>query len=257
MTGLQLESREPGFAITTIDPENFNISADDVDSQPAYNLGRLEGFEMAIVGMGGGFTDTSSPRSKSPNILSDFTLSNDSQQAHHDFGMLDEFLAYESTCLNISEPNSTSDFDCDMNALPSLPTPSEIDAWLHTFEFESVEAFTSGSTSTGGFASMPSDSMQDPKAYQIGMRDASQENSPSSSTATGGNPPSSGPFTCNVQGCSRSYRRIHELRRHERVHLSTRPHACRFSNCRRSGQNGFTRKDHLKQHLRQVHGASL
>ncbi|PMD42023.1 hypothetical protein L207DRAFT_305370 [Hyaloscypha variabilis F] len=65
------------------------------------------------------------------------------------------------------------------------------------------------------------------------------------------------PFICDVTGCSNSYQRIHELRRHKRTHLGVKPYSCRYSQCGKSGLNGFVRKDHLRQHLRQVHRAPL
>jgi len=218
---------------------------------------------MASFGMGEGFTDTS-PHSNSPNLLS-FSTINDYQQIQHDISMLDKCLVYESTSmhpfpyLGMDEYNNMSDFDCGSNTLRSLSTYPEPGAWLHTFGSESVsvEMFTFEHTSTDELVSTPSDSMQDPESFQFGISDASQENSRSRSMAGDPAPSSSCPFICDAEDCSRSYRRIHELRRHKRVHLNTKQFACRFTNCKRSGQKGFTRKDHLKQHLRQVHGASL
>jgi hypothetical protein len=65
-----------------------------------------------------------------------------------------------------------------------------------------------------------------------------------------------GQFQCGFDGCTRSYKRQFELNRHQQIHSSIRSHGCRFMACNRSGRNGFTRKDHLRQHLRQVHGVS-
>ena len=44
------------------------------------------------------------------------------------------------------------------------------------------------------------------------------------------------------------------MNRHKKIHLGSKPHACLVSRCNRSGNHGFARKDHLRQHLRQVHG---
>ncbi|KAH7374161.1 hypothetical protein BKA64DRAFT_688797 [Cadophora sp. MPI-SDFR-AT-0126] len=63
-------------------------------------------------------------------------------------------------------------------------------------------------------------------------------------------------FVCDVTGCSKSYKRIHELRRHKRTLLGVKPYPCRYSQCSKSGLNGFVRKNHLRQHLRQVYQAS-
>jgi len=61
-------------------------------------------------------------------------------------------------------------------------------------------------------------------------------------------------FCCDTPGCTRSYKRFPELKRHKAKHSGIRNHACTIIGCNRSGTNGFTRKDHLRQHLRQVHG---
>jgi hypothetical protein len=127
MAGVQIRSQESGFAITTNTSENLNMSADDVGLQSVHNLGSLEEFDMASFGMGEGFADTS-PRSNTPNPLSDFSVINDYQQAQHDFSMLDECLIYENTSmppfpyLNMGKYNNTSDFDCGLNTHPSLST---------------------------------------------------------------------------------------------------------------------------------------
>lgn len=63
-------------------------------------------------------------------------------------------------------------------------------------------------------------------------------------------------FVCGVDGCKMSYHRRAELHRHKKTHSGTKPHACRFIGCDRAEQNGFWRKDHLQQHLRQKHGVS-
>jgi len=63
-------------------------------------------------------------------------------------------------------------------------------------------------------------------------------------------------FVCGINGCVRSYGRRYELSRHQKSHSGIKSHSCRFQMCDRAGQNGFVRKDHLKQHLRQVHGVT-
>jgi len=60
-------------------------------------------------------------------------------------------------------------------------------------------------------------------------------------------------FACGLNDCTRAYKRKYELQRHQRKHTGLRPYGCRLMTCDRAGQNGFARKDHLKQHLRQVH----
>jgi hypothetical protein len=58
---------------------------------------------------------------------------------------------------------------------------------------------------------------------------------------------------CGLNGCAKSYGRKYELHRHQRAHSGIRSYSCGFDRCDRSGHNGFARKDHLMQHLRQVH----
>ncbi|KAH8787096.1 hypothetical protein F5882DRAFT_114074 [Hyaloscypha sp. PMI_1271] len=60
-------------------------------------------------------------------------------------------------------------------------------------------------------------------------------------------------FTCHIDGCTRSYARKFELARHLKTHSGIKEHHCRFATCIWAAPNGFARKDHLKQHLRQVH----
>jgi len=61
-------------------------------------------------------------------------------------------------------------------------------------------------------------------------------------------------FCCDDLGCTRSYKRFPELKRHKAKHSGIRDHACTIIGCNRSGMKGLTRKDDLRQHLKQVHG---
>lgn len=64
-------------------------------------------------------------------------------------------------------------------------------------------------------------------------------------------------YHCPTVNCTRSYKRQFELIRHQHVHTNIRVHECRFAGCQRNGEGkGFTRKDHMKQHLKLVHGVS-
>ena len=124
---VQIGSQESGFAINTNTPKNLNVPAGGVDFQSTHNLGWLGGFEVASFGMGGGFTDTS-PRSNSPNLLSDFSIINDYQHAQHNFSIFDEPLRNESTpmlpflYLNSGESKNTFDSASEVNELASLRT---------------------------------------------------------------------------------------------------------------------------------------
>ncbi|KAK0103590.1 hypothetical protein ONS95_005603 [Cadophora gregata] len=64
-------------------------------------------------------------------------------------------------------------------------------------------------------------------------------------------------YHCPTANCTRSYKRPFELIRHQHVHTNIRSYECRFVGCQRNGEGkGFARKDHLKQHLKLVHGVS-
>ncbi|KAH6713626.1 hypothetical protein BKA61DRAFT_688704 [Leptodontidium sp. MPI-SDFR-AT-0119] len=71
-------------------------------------------------------------------------------------------------------------------------------------------------------------------------------------------PRTQGPrYHCPTANCTRSYKRQFELIRHQHVHTNVRVHECRFAGCQRNGNGkGFARKDHLKQHLKLVHGVN-
>ena len=63
-------------------------------------------------------------------------------------------------------------------------------------------------------------------------------------------------YTCLSPNCTSNFTRLTDLKRHSKaVHcpeLLDCPHAHR-SFCGRTGHNGFLRKDHLNEHLREVH----
>lgn len=69
--------------------------------------------------------------------------------------------------------------------------------------------------------------------------------------------PSRSRFSCGVNGCTRSVSRPFELDYHYRKRVGVRDYHCRFLMCRRAAPNRFTRKDHLKKHLLQVHKTSV
>ncbi|KAH9211402.1 hypothetical protein DL95DRAFT_392561 [Leptodontidium sp. 2 PMI_412] len=64
-------------------------------------------------------------------------------------------------------------------------------------------------------------------------------------------------FHCVINGCTKHYKRKHELKRHQKDHSGAKPHRCNVPGCNRRGQNGFVRRDHLGQHMRKVHGTNL
>jgi len=247
--GLQFEGWESGLVIN---------ARGDVDSQSAPNVGWLEG-----SGMGGGFPNTSYPRSNAPTPHSNVSIANDYQKSPKDSGILDDYLisqspaasALSSVSVGGGELNN-SHFSLDLKSTPSPPSSTEIDGSFYASGLNLVEVLSIENPLTCGSPSIPSNSLQEFGSQLLNSVNASEESSLKSSTTPGATIPPSGPFICDTDGCHRSYKRVHEMRRHKRVHSSTKPHACIFTNCRRSGQNGFSRKDHLRQHLRQVHGAS-
>ncbi|KAL2069797.1 hypothetical protein VTL71DRAFT_14476 [Oculimacula yallundae] len=87
----------------------------------------------------------------------------------------------------------------------------------------------------------------------------SSMNSKTLSKSIKGFPSIQGPrYHCPTANCTRSYKRQFELIRHQHIHSNIRIHECRFIGCHRNGEGkGFARKDHLKQHLKLVHSASI
>ena len=70
------------------------------------------------------------------------------------------------------------------------------------------------------------------------------------------------PYSCVYPGCPRSFARPYDLDRHMKVHLPRDKYDCpqglRGGDfCKRVGENGFLRKDHLFEHLRKVHMVDL
>ncbi|KAL8877743.1 MAG: hypothetical protein Q9198_004297 [Flavoplaca austrocitrina] len=72
----------------------------------------------------------------------------------------------------------------------------------------------------------------------------------------------SNPYICSYPGCPRSFARPYDLDRHMRVHLPPDKYDCpqglrEGGFCNRVGENGFSRRDHLNEHLRKVHMLDL
>ncbi|KAH8787095.1 hypothetical protein F5882DRAFT_403377 [Hyaloscypha sp. PMI_1271] len=232
--------------------------------------------------MGGGFANRSYPRGNASNPHSNVSIANNCQNSQKDYGILDDYLTYKSPAASALSSVSldggelnTYHFSLGLNSTPLPPSPTEIDESNYASRLNSVEVLSIKKPLTCGSPSIPSNSLQEFGSQLLNCVNTSEESSPKSSMTTGSATlpqvtrfrtpsseqvityrSSSGPFICDIDGCHRSYKRVHEMRRHKRVHSSTKPHACIFTNCRRSGRNGFSRKDHLRQHLRQVHGVS-
>jgi hypothetical protein len=57
-------------------------------------------------------------------------------------------------------------------------------------------------------------------------------------------------WKCAIDGCnSVTFKRYTELLRHQKKHKATREFSCAALQCRRTGSNGFTRKDKLIDHM--------
>ncbi|KAK2836858.1 hypothetical protein FQN49_006653 [Arthroderma sp. PD_2] len=64
-------------------------------------------------------------------------------------------------------------------------------------------------------------------------------------------------FICLYENCEGSFSRVADLSRHQKsIHFPTKMD-CPKSRCNRKGFYGFTREDHLTEHLRQYHGENL
>ncbi|KAL8928034.1 MAG: hypothetical protein Q9172_001089 [Xanthocarpia lactea] len=69
------------------------------------------------------------------------------------------------------------------------------------------------------------------------------------------------PFVCLSPGCTSAFARPYDLDRHMKVHFPAArfdcPQGANGSFCKRTGENGFQRKEHLNEHLRKVHMMDL
>ena len=70
------------------------------------------------------------------------------------------------------------------------------------------------------------------------------------------------PYVCHHPGCDTPCTRRSDLRRHMKYHRPNTKHDCPYgakvgSFCKRVGENGFIRKDHLLEHLRRVHDVDV
>lgn len=66
-------------------------------------------------------------------------------------------------------------------------------------------------------------------------------------------------FKCKFQDCPcLGFHRSTDLERHlQTVHSTQKLFPCVMKRCNRKGENGFSRKDHLSQHLRDVHSLDI
>ena len=63
-----------------------------------------------------------------------------------------------------------------------------------------------------------------------------------------------GKFHCDAPDCKAAFKSMADLKRHSAMHcINPVMHSCEKPGCDRVGDNGFTRKDKLRDHLRQKH----
>ena len=62
-------------------------------------------------------------------------------------------------------------------------------------------------------------------------------------------------YPCLQSGCDASFRRVTDLKRHSNAVHNPQLIDCPYAHvyCGRTGENGFSRKDHLNEHIREVH----
>jgi hypothetical protein len=66
-------------------------------------------------------------------------------------------------------------------------------------------------------------------------------------------------FACLTPSCNSTFTRKADLERHiTTVHILDAPRFdCPMYRCHRTGEDGFTREDHLKEHLRNYHNKDI
>ena len=66
-------------------------------------------------------------------------------------------------------------------------------------------------------------------------------------------------YRCSIPGCSKDFTRQTDLKRHFKTQhdAPNKRIDCDFKWCGRTGEHGFTRKDHLAEHLREVHRQNI
>jgi len=247
---------------------NVNVGGGDVQSKD--QLEWLQVFERSTVGVGGRFLslgrgfDGDGPVPLLNNHIAESdgpSFANNPQELIIDLNAFDDALCYNNTA-SFQDTMEGFDFPEFLNALAfEIPSAaSEIsrttvsNEWLSKFEHDDPNTPPPEISMPHNLDSAYSSHALQSASSSTDDQKNSQSSSPSSSTMNEHNPPILRPFACDVHGCTRSYKRVHELRRHKKTHSGVKPYVCGYLRCVRSGHNGFTRKDHLMQHLRQVHG---
>ncbi|DAA73797.1 TPA_exp: putative C2H2 finger domain protein [Trichophyton benhamiae CBS 112371] len=156
-------------------------------------------------------------------------------------------MAYSSsTDSNLSISTSYSAASTYYNTIQSCHSPP------NSYEYDATCEYEPRSSTQGRPKSHSTSSNQE---YIFdGQTMAALPSSPRSSTAA---ERSTQRFICLYENCEGSFSRVADLSRHQKsIHFPTRMD-CPKPRCNRKGFMGFTREDHLTEHLRQFHGEQL
>lgn len=100
------------------------------------------------------------------------------------------------------------------------------------------------------------DNFPDPEDYYLDVNSPPLEkNNIPEDTATCAGLTKPRSFLCEI--CQRDFTRIADLKRHQTTIQEPVFRDCPMDGCSRKGRNGFVRKDHLVEHVRQFHGADI
>ncbi|OCK95557.1 uncharacterized protein K441DRAFT_658255 [Cenococcum geophilum 1.58] len=146
----------------------------------------------------------------------------------------------------------------------TLPTPTPLDE-----HFRSVNLRADGPLhrSQPGFSPYPTYSNQsqgrDQSESLVGPEAPSPAASSGDEKSTSISTPSSrskqrNSFTCDNEDCTASFSRLADLQRHQSiVHTKEKLFPCSVNNCSRVKDRGFSRRDHLTEHLRSYHAIPI
>ncbi|KAL1958522.1 hypothetical protein VTO42DRAFT_4386 [Malbranchea cinnamomea] len=112
-------------------------------------------------------------------------------------------------------------------------------------------------STTDSYLQQTSMSNYAPQSYEAASQRTTLTRSSSRSTRRSAQERSNDRYVCLFPMCTSSFSRPADLSRHQMsVHVRA-PIDCPKPRCSRKGENGFTRQDHLTEHLRQYHGEKL
>ncbi|PGG97331.1 hypothetical protein AJ80_09719 [Polytolypa hystricis UAMH7299] len=153
---------------------------------------------------------------------------------------------------------------CDMPTAPAMRFSSSTDS-------NSSTRTASSTSSSRQYMSQPLSAYPDPSYQSQRQRSSSRASQDygGGHAALSQSPPrtmrgenlerSGSRYVCMMSGCSSSFSRSADLNRHyTTVHFPDPTRLdCPKPRCTRKGNEGFTRQDHLNEHLRQYHGDNI